>query len=75
MDDLDGFKVLETMQADVELKEIPVIVVTGYEMNEVEYKTIAAYANNLVSKGNLKDDLLIDKIAGILSARNKTGGK
>jgi GAF domain-containing protein/DNA-binding response OmpR family regulator len=73
MDDLDGFKVLETMQADSELKEIPVIVVTGYEMNEVEHQTITAYANNLVRKGNLKDDLLIDKIAGILKTRNQAG--
>ena len=73
MDDLDGFKVLETMQADSELKEIPVIIVTGYEMNEVEHQTITAYANNLVRKGNLKDDLLIDKIAGILKTRKQAG--
>jgi CheY-like chemotaxis protein len=71
MEDLDGFQVLETMQADPDLKEIPVIVVTGYEMNESEHRKIASYQYNLVRKGNLKGELLIDKIADILNTRTK----
>ncbi|HUF39994.1 MAG TPA: GAF domain-containing protein [Anaerolineales bacterium] len=73
MDDLDGFKVLEMMQTDEELKEIPVIVVTGHEMDDAQHETIASYAYNLVRKGNLKGDILINKIDGLLKARNKPG--
>ena len=71
MDDLDGFKVLEHIHNDSKLSQIPVIVVTGYELDEVEHETISAYASNLIRKGNFKEKQLIDKIAEILKERNR----
>jgi CheY-like chemotaxis protein len=73
MDDLDGFQVLETMQADADLREIPVILVTGYEMNEAENRTLSAYKFDVFRKGNLKADLLVEKIANVLKAPRTSG--
>jgi signal transduction histidine kinase/CheY-like chemotaxis protein len=70
MDDLDGFKVLEHIHKNEKLSQIPVIVVTGYELDEVEHETISAYASNLIRKGNFKEKQLIDKISEILRERN-----
>lgn len=75
MDDLDGFKVLEHIHQHEKLSQIPVIVVTGYELDEVEHETISAYASNLIRKGNFKEKQLIDKIAEILKERNRPGNK
>ena len=72
MDDLDGFKILEHIHNEEKLSNIPVIVVTGYELDEFEHETITAYAANLIRKGNFKEKQLVDKIAEILKERRRS---
>jgi CheY-like chemotaxis protein len=71
MDDLDWFKILDQIHKDIVLNKLPVIVVTGYELDEQEHETISAYADSLIRKGNFKEEQLIDKIAEILQARSR----
>jgi len=58
MPELDGFKILEAMQLEDRLRDIPVIVLTGQDLNADQHKFISSHAKNLLLKGNLEEKKL-----------------
>ena len=59
MPDLDGFKILENMRADVKLRDIPVIVVSGMELSAEQKKQLNEFGQRLLSKGSFTEKELL----------------
>jgi DNA-binding response OmpR family regulator len=64
MPGMDGFEVLESMQADRATAEVPVIVVTGREIGEADLDRLNRYVATILSKGVFT----IAEIAGHIEA-------
>jgi GAF domain-containing protein/CheY-like chemotaxis protein len=62
MPEIDGFKILEALQENDHLKQIPVIVLTGQDLNANQYKYVSTYAQKLFLKGSLKEQELLSSL-------------
>ncbi len=70
MPDMDGFAVLDSLKADEELKDIPVIVITAKELTPKDQKRLQGQIEMLLQKGSFMDDDLLEGINALLG-RNK----
>ncbi len=61
--DMTGFDILETMRADKELCEIPVVVFTGRSLSPDEDARLAQFARKVVVKGVESPERLLDETA------------
>ncbi len=60
MPEMDGFKIIEAMQASTELREIPVIVISGGDLSTKQQEKLDTLNLHLLQKGSLtSEDLLI----------------
>ncbi|MHC1741221.1 MAG: GAF domain-containing protein [Anaerolineaceae bacterium] len=60
MPGLNGFDLLEIFRADPNLNQIPVIILTGADLNVEQQKQLSDFGSHLFSKGVLKEkDLLV----------------
>ncbi len=60
MPEMDGFKIMEAMQASAKLREIPVIVISGGDLSTTQQEKLDALNLHLLQKGTLtSEDLLI----------------
>lgn len=59
---LDGFGVLEALQADEELRTIPVIVITAKELTPDERSRLGGHIQALLQKGDFTDEELLREI-------------
>ncbi|MFZ5879661.1 MAG: GAF domain-containing protein [Chloroflexota bacterium] len=59
MPSMDGFKILENMRLNRSLNEIPVIVVSGGDLNPEQRRQIEEYGRQLLSKSSLSEQELI----------------
>ena len=59
---LDGFKFLEIVKADEELRDVPVIVVTAKELNSTERRRLEGQVESLLQKGSFTEEDLLDNI-------------
>ncbi len=66
MPEVDGFGVLEALQADEELQEIPVIVVTAKELTPDERARLSGHIQALLQKGAFTDEELLREIGGAI---------
>ncbi len=66
MPEMDGFAVLDTLKADKELSQIPVIVVTAKELTAIEKQRLSGKARLLMQKGAFTDQDIIDKLTEAL---------
>lgn len=71
MPDLDGFSILETMHKDPDMKDIPVVVLTGAELTESERRRLEKYQRALLFKGSFKADELIDSLEEAIQGKGK----
>ena len=62
MPDMDGFMILEKLRESPQLREIPVLVVSGGGLTNEQQKQLADYGQRLIAKGSLKEDDLINSI-------------
>ena len=62
MPEIDGFGVLEVLQSEEELQEIPVIVVTAKELTADERARLSGHIQALLQKGVFTDDELLREI-------------
>ena len=62
MPELDGFKFLEIVKADEELRDVPVIVVTAKELNSTERRRLEGQVESLLQKGSFTEEDLLDNI-------------
>jgi len=63
MPEVDGFGVLEALQADEELQNIPVIVVTAKELTPAERTRLIGHIQALLQKGAFTDEELLREIS------------
>jgi K+-sensing histidine kinase KdpD/CheY-like chemotaxis protein len=60
MPGLNGFDLLEIFRADPKLSQIPVIVLTGADLNKEQKNQLSEFGKHLFTKGSLKEkDLLV----------------
>ncbi|MGB9775557.1 MAG: pyridoxal-phosphate dependent enzyme [Anaerolineae bacterium] len=64
MPEIDGFGVLEVLQTDEELQDIPVIVVTAKELTADERARLSGHIQALLQKGTFTDEELLREISG-----------
>lgn len=62
MPEIDGFGVLEVLQAEEELQDIPVIVVTAKELTADERARLSGHIQALLQKGTFTDEELLREI-------------
>jgi HAMP domain-containing protein/CheY-like chemotaxis protein/signal transduction histidine kinase len=61
--DMSGFSLLEKMQNEPGLRDLPVVVFTGKELEAGEEKQLRAFAKSIVVKGVQSPDRLFDETA------------
>ncbi|MEN6572036.1 MAG: pyridoxal-phosphate dependent enzyme [Anaerolineaceae bacterium] len=66
MPDLDGFSVMDTLQAKPETREIPIIVITAKELTAKEKGRLKGRIQSLMQKGNFMSDDLLDEVRSLL---------
>ena len=66
MPEVDGFGVLDALQASPETAEIPVIVVTAKELTSAEKERLKGHIQSLMQKGDFMSDELLDEVRSLL---------
>lgn len=67
MPDVDGFRVIETLRAQPNLRAIPIVVVTAKELTVRERQFLSESADLLLQKGSFIDEGIIDKLVSKLN--------
>jgi len=68
MPEMDGFQVLEAIEEDEELRDIPVIVITAKELTSSEEKRLGGQIQMLLEKGDFTDEDLLHEVLDALEA-------
>lgn len=63
---IDGFTILDMMKADVELRDIPVIVITAKDLTNKDYKRLSGRVESLLQKGEFMEEELFESIRDVL---------
>ncbi|MPN40766.1 hypothetical protein SDC9_188305 [bioreactor metagenome] len=74
MPGLNGFDLLEIFRTDPRLNQIPVIILTGADLNPEQQNQLSEFDKHLFSKGMLKEkDLLayIEESLNKIKSQNK----
>ena len=62
MPEVDGFKILENMQASQKLRDIPVIVISGMDLSTEQKNQLNEFGQRLLSKGSFNEKELLTSI-------------
>jgi len=62
MPEIDGFKILENMQASQKLRDIPVIVISGMDLTIEQKNQLSEFGQRLLSKGAFNEKELLTSI-------------
>lgn len=61
LDDINGFELLDKFNTEPRLKQVPVIIITGSDLDEAQLKTLGEYGEQIFSKWTInKEDLLVN---------------
>jgi PAS domain S-box-containing protein len=71
MPDLDGFEIMERLKTSPDLREIPVLVISGAELNETEKQKLDNLGKIMLQKGMLEQDQLFELLEKSLSRLKK----
>jgi len=66
MPGMDGFEVLEALEADEELRRIPVVVVTAKTLTATERARLGSHMEALLEKGDFTDQDLLRRVLGAI---------
>jgi PAS domain S-box-containing protein len=66
MPDLNGFAILERLRTAPELRDLPVIVVTGVELNADQKRQLDNLGKTMLQKGMLKEEELFSTLEKVL---------
>jgi len=66
MPEMDGFSVLDSLQAEPETMDIPVIVVTAKELTPEEKTRLQGHIQSLMQKGDFMSDELLDEVRALI---------
>ncbi|MCX7680933.1 MAG: substrate-binding domain-containing protein [Anaerolineae bacterium] len=75
MPELDGFGVLEAMQADESIRTIPVIVLTGQTLMEEDLLRLNRGVASFIEKGLLSVEEMMEHVVTALARRRKPGSE
>ena len=62
MPDLNGFQILEFMQTDKKLRDVPVIVVSGMELSAEQKIQLSEFGQRILSKGSFSEKELLTSL-------------
>ncbi len=62
MPGIDGFSVLDTIKADKDLEDIPVIVITAKDLTSHDYQRLSGRVDSLLQKGQFMEEDLSESI-------------
>jgi len=62
MPEMNGFQILENMQSDKKLRDIPVIVISGLEVTAEQKIQLNEFGQRLLSKGSFSEKELLTSI-------------
>ncbi len=62
MPDMDGFRILEKMGTDPNLKEIPVVVLTGVDLSVEQQQKLTDFRQQMLTKGFLSEKELMNSL-------------
>jgi CheY-like chemotaxis protein len=62
MPEIDGFKILENLQSSPQLREIPVIVISGMDLTAEQKNQLNEFGQRLLSKGSFNEKELLTSI-------------
>ncbi len=65
MPEMDGFAVLDMMEADEGLRNIPVIVITAKDLTNNDYKRLSGKVESLLQKGEFMEEELFARISDV----------
>lgn len=74
MEEMDGFRILENMQASEKLRNIPVIIVSGMDLSAEQKEKLNESGQRLLTKGTFSEKELLISIQRSLEkaqAKNK----
>jgi CheY-like chemotaxis protein len=59
---MNGFQILESMQADKKLRDIPVIVISGVDLSSDQKKQLNEFGQRILSKGSFSEKELLTSL-------------
>ena len=62
MPEMDGFQILEQMQADRKLRDIPAIVISGMDVTPEQKNRLKEFGQRLLTKGSFNDKELLTSL-------------
>ena len=71
MPEVDGFKILENMQASEKLRDIPVIVISGMDLTTEQKNQLNEFGQRLLSKGSFNEKELLTSLQRSLERVHK----
>lgn len=67
MPEVDGFAVLDALEADPRTADIPIVVVTAKELTSQERQRLREQTQSLIQKGQFTNDDLLDDVRSLVS--------
>ncbi|MFP4597885.1 MAG: response regulator [Persicimonas sp.] len=74
MPEMDGFEFLETLRANPEWMDIPVVVVTAADLNTEERNRLNNQVNQILGKGAYSKDELLAEVSRAIRVRSQMTG-
>ena len=62
MPEMDGFEILEKMQSDRKLRDIPTIVISGMDVTPDQKNRLKEFGQRLLTKGSFNEKELLTSI-------------
>jgi CheY-like chemotaxis protein len=62
MPDMNGFQILERLQADKKLRDIPTIVISGMDLSAEQKKQLNEFGQSVLTKGSFSEKELLTSI-------------
>jgi adenylate cyclase len=75
MPEMDGFAVLEVLQADAERRDIPVIVLTAKSLTRKEQRLLRKHALAIITKDGLDREALVEQLKQIMPCAQRNDRK
>jgi YesN/AraC family two-component response regulator len=75
MPELDGFGVLNAMQDEQLLRNIPVIILSGQSLNKNEMNRLSKSVAAVMGKGLFSKEEMLDRIDAVISHRKRLGSE
>ena len=66
MPEVDGFAILEKVFENLKLRDIPILVLTGADLNPIQIQLLTEYGQHFLNKGALRENELLNTLDTIL---------